>query len=70
MRVDRGFCKNVFDHTFGQLARALILLQDDEHGHARFDGRTGLSIHNSSIAYGRGEVAFSNFLSPRKIKHL
>ena len=40
-----GFCKNVLHNATGQLAGALILFQDDQYGHARFDGGAGLSIH-------------------------
>jgi hypothetical protein len=27
----------------------LILLEDDEHGHAGFNGRAGLSIHDNFL---------------------
>lgn len=33
------------DDSFGQFTRALILLEDDQHRHAGFDLRAGLSIH-------------------------
>jgi hypothetical protein len=81
MRMSWGFCENIFDNALGQFTRALILLQDDEHRHARLDGRAGLSIHEivleivkisyipRSIAQPQKAVAFSNSLSAFKIRH-
>lgn len=43
------FGENILDDAPGQLARALILLEDDEHGHAGFNGRAGLSIHDNFL---------------------
>src|SRR6266511_4070903 len=45
VRMSRGFGENILDNTFGQFTRALILLQDDEHGHAGLNVRTQLTIH-------------------------
>src|SRR6266498_5237477 len=45
MRMSRRFCENIFHDTFGQFACTLILLQDDQHSHTRFDGRASLSVH-------------------------
>jgi len=43
------FGEDILDDAPGQLARALILLEDDEHGHAGFNGRAGLSIHDNFL---------------------
>ena len=45
VRMLRRFGKDLFDDTLGQLAGALVLFQDDEHGHARFNISAGLAIH-------------------------
>jgi hypothetical protein len=45
MRVIRGFREYILDDTFRQFAATLVLLQNDEHGHAGFDICAGLSIH-------------------------
>jgi hypothetical protein len=37
--------ENILDDAFGQFACALILFQDDQHGHAGFDAGAGLSVH-------------------------
>ena len=39
------FRKDVLDDAFRQFASTLISLQDNEHGHTRFDVCAGLSIH-------------------------
>ena len=70
MRMGRRLCEDVFDNAFSQLAGALILLEDNQHGHARLDGRAGLSVHDLSIAHAPKEVTFSIHPSARKIKHL
>ena len=46
MRMMWRFGEDLFDDALGQFASALILLQDDEHGHARFDIGSGLAVHN------------------------
>jgi hypothetical protein len=50
MRMSPGFCENIFHNAFRQFTRALILLQDDEDSHARFDGGASLSIHICNIS--------------------
>src|SRR5688572_12014261 len=51
VRVRRRLRENLFYHPFGEFTGALILLEDDEHGHTGFDRRAGLSVHDFSIAY-------------------
>jgi hypothetical protein len=70
MRMGRRFGENIFNDPFRQFAGALILLQDDQHGHTGFDRRASLSVHDFSIAYAPKAVTFSILPSPRKIKHL
>lgn len=70
VRMGRRLGENLLHNPPGQLARALILLEDDQDGHAGFDGRAGLSVHDFSIAYRAQQVAFSILAYPRKIKHL
>lgn len=43
MWVGRGFGENVLDDALRQFAGALVLFEDDQHGHARFDVRASLS---------------------------
>ena len=50
MRMGWGFGENVLDNTLRQFASALILLQDNEHGHAGFEGGASLSVHKMSIS--------------------
>jgi hypothetical protein len=45
MRMRWGFGEDIFHNSLRQFAGALILLQDDEHGHARFNFGASLSIH-------------------------
>ena len=45
MWMGRRLGENLLDDAAGEFARALILFQDDEHGHPRFDIRAGLSVH-------------------------
>ena len=49
MRMVRRFCENIFHNAFGEFTRALILLQDDEYGHAGFYVRSFLSVHGDTV---------------------
>src|ERR1043165_9649467 len=59
MRMRRGFCEDIFDHTFCQFTCALILFQDDEHSQSGFNRRASLSVHDLqySICNKRGSWA-------------
>src|SRR5215217_9262040 len=46
MRMSRRFCENIFHHPLCQFAGELVLLQHDQHGHARSNGRASLSVHD------------------------
>jgi len=46
MRMIRRFRQDIFDNTPGQFASALILFQDNQHGHTWLDVCAGLSIHS------------------------
>jgi len=45
MRMGRGFGEDILDNPLGQFPGGLILLQDDQDGHAGFDVGTCVSIH-------------------------
>ena len=51
MRVIRGFGENIPDDAPGQFAGALILFQDDEHSHTRFEVCASLSVDGVHILY-------------------
>jgi hypothetical protein len=46
--MGRGFGQYIFYNPSCQFTRTLILFQDDQHGHARFDIGAGLSVHGVS----------------------
>ena len=70
MRMGWRLRENILHDTFGQFAGALVLFQDDEHGHTGLDGRASLSIHKAQYSIGSQRITFSILPSPRKIKHL
>ena len=44
MRMSRRLGENILDDAFCQFAGALILFQNDQHGHAGFNVRASLSV--------------------------
>ena len=61
MRVVGLLGENILDDAFGQLARALVLFQDDKHGDAGFDIGAGLSVHEKFLFNHEGHKGTRRF---------
>ncbi len=64
MRMIRRTGENILHHAFGELARALILLQDDQNSNTGFDIGTNLTIHDCLLSLKDISVVLSDSEGP------